>query len=94
MECDADDKLTIKEFWRQFNVKMAIVIRFPFYAFSIYAAIRKNATVVYNVRRVLYILRQGYPNFSMCEKHETLLNTSRATLLKYCDSTYINEESG
>jgi hypothetical protein len=41
-ECDADVKLGIKEFWRQFNIKMAIVIRFPFYAFSIYAAIRRN----------------------------------------------------
>jgi hypothetical protein len=41
--CDADDKLCIKEFWRQFNIKMAIVIRFPFYAFSIYAAICRIA---------------------------------------------------
>jgi hypothetical protein len=32
-ECDADDKLSIKEFWSQFNNKMTIVIRFTFYAF-------------------------------------------------------------
>jgi hypothetical protein len=51
-ECDADDKLSIQEFWRQFNIKMAIVIRYTFYAFSIYAAIRKNATPVYNESRV------------------------------------------
>jgi hypothetical protein len=46
-ECDADDKLSIREFWRQFNIKMAIVIRFPFYAFLIYAAIRRNVTPVH-----------------------------------------------
>jgi hypothetical protein len=47
-ECDADDKLSIKEFWRQFNIKVAIVIRFPFYAFSLYMAIRRNAISVHN----------------------------------------------
>lgn len=26
----ADDKLGIREFWRQFNIRMAIVMRFPF----------------------------------------------------------------
>jgi hypothetical protein len=46
-ECDADDKLCIKEFWRQCNIKMAIVILFPFYAFSIHAAICRNANPVY-----------------------------------------------
>jgi hypothetical protein len=45
-ECDADDTLSIKEFWLQFNIKMAIVIRFPFHAFSVYAATRRNATPV------------------------------------------------
>jgi hypothetical protein len=25
-ECDADDKLSIKELWRQFSIKMAIVV--------------------------------------------------------------------
>jgi hypothetical protein len=39
MECDADDKLSIREFWRQFNIKMVIAIRFRFNAFSIYAAV-------------------------------------------------------
>jgi hypothetical protein len=34
MECDADDKIAIKEFWHQFNNKMPIVLRLPFYAFS------------------------------------------------------------
>jgi hypothetical protein len=29
-ECDADDKVGIKEFWRQFNIKMTVVIRLPF----------------------------------------------------------------
>jgi hypothetical protein len=47
-ECDADDKLSIREFWRQRNIKMAIVIRFPFYAISLYAAICRNATPVHN----------------------------------------------
>jgi hypothetical protein len=47
-ECDADDKLSITEFWRQFNIKMAIVMRLPFYEFSLYAAIRRNATSAYN----------------------------------------------
>jgi hypothetical protein len=37
----------MEEFWRQFNIKIAIVIRFPLYAFSTNAAIRKNATLVY-----------------------------------------------
>jgi hypothetical protein len=32
-EYDADAKLSIKEFWRQFNIKMAIVIRFRFTRF-------------------------------------------------------------
>jgi hypothetical protein len=50
-ECDAHDKLRIKEFWRQY-INMAIVICFPFYAFSLYAAIRKNATPVYNESRL------------------------------------------
>jgi hypothetical protein len=29
-ECDGDDKLSIKELWRQCNIKIAIVIRLPF----------------------------------------------------------------
>jgi hypothetical protein len=29
-ECDAKDKLTISEFCCRFNIKMAIVTRFPF----------------------------------------------------------------
>jgi hypothetical protein len=29
-ESDTDDKLGMEEFWRQFNIKMAIVILFPF----------------------------------------------------------------
>jgi hypothetical protein len=43
-ECDTDDKFGINKFWRQFNIKMANVIRFPFYAFSLYAAIRRTQT--------------------------------------------------
>jgi hypothetical protein len=26
MECDADDELSFKEFWRQFNIRLAIVM--------------------------------------------------------------------
>jgi hypothetical protein len=48
MQCGEDDRLGIKEFWQQFNIKMTIVIRSPFYAFSLYAAIHRNATPVYN----------------------------------------------
>jgi hypothetical protein len=51
-ECDVDNKLGIREFWRQFNIKMAIVIRFPFYAFSLYAAIHRNATPAENESRM------------------------------------------
>jgi hypothetical protein len=47
-ECDADDKLSIEKFWHQFNIKMVGVICFPFYAFSLYATIRRNAIPVYN----------------------------------------------
>jgi hypothetical protein len=39
------------EFWRQFNIKMSIVVRLPFYAISIqliYSAIRMNTTPVHN----------------------------------------------
>jgi hypothetical protein len=35
-----------------FNIKMAIVISFPFYAFSLYAAIRRNTDPVYNESRL------------------------------------------
>jgi hypothetical protein len=42
-ECDTDDKLCIKEFWRQFNTKTAIYVRFPFYAYSLHAVITRNA---------------------------------------------------
>jgi hypothetical protein len=48
MECDADDKFSVKEFRRQFNIKMAVVVRFLFYAFSMYAAIRGDAVSVTN----------------------------------------------
>jgi hypothetical protein len=47
-ECDANDKRSIKEFWPHFNIKTTTFIRFPFYAFSMYAAIRRNTTPVYN----------------------------------------------
>jgi hypothetical protein len=30
-------KFTLREFWRQFNIKMAIIIRFSLYACSLYA---------------------------------------------------------
>jgi hypothetical protein len=55
-ECGADDKLSIKEFWRQFNIKMAIVIRFQFYASSLYAAIHRNATPAYNETYLYFVL--------------------------------------
>jgi hypothetical protein len=32
-ECDADGMLSIKEFWQQLRIKMAIFICFPFYIF-------------------------------------------------------------
>jgi hypothetical protein len=60
-ECDADDKLSIKEFWRQFNIKMATVMRFLFYAFSLYAAIDRNAPPVYNERH-LYLIKNMIKN--------------------------------
>jgi hypothetical protein len=46
-ECDADDKLSITEFWHQFTIKMMIVICFLFYTFSVYAAVRRNAGPMY-----------------------------------------------
>jgi hypothetical protein len=39
--------------WHQFNIKMTIVMRFPFYAFRY---IHRNATPVYNESR-LYLMR-------------------------------------
>jgi hypothetical protein len=53
-ECDANNKRSIDEFWSQFNTKMAIVIRFPFYAFSLHAVIRWIATPVYDERHSYY----------------------------------------
>jgi FMN-dependent NADH-azoreductase len=47
-ECDADGKFNIKEFWDQFNTNMKLVTHFPFYAFLIYAAVRRYVTAVYN----------------------------------------------
>jgi hypothetical protein len=32
-ECDADDKFSIREFWRQCDTKMMIVIRFLLHVF-------------------------------------------------------------
>jgi hypothetical protein len=43
-ERDADDELSIREFCREFNIKMAIVIGFLFCVISLYAAICRNAT--------------------------------------------------
>jgi hypothetical protein len=40
--------LASKNFGVTFNIKMATVIRLPFYAFSLYAATRRNATPVDN----------------------------------------------
>jgi hypothetical protein len=39
---------SIRKLWLQLDIKMGIVIRFPFYAFSVYVAIRRNAGTVYN----------------------------------------------
>jgi hypothetical protein len=48
-ECDADDKLSTNEFWRQFKIKMADVNVSSFLRFKyLYAAIGRNATPVYN----------------------------------------------
>jgi hypothetical protein len=48
-KCDADDKLSVKEFWRQFDIKMYVVIRFP-----LYAATRRNAAPVCNKSHLYY----------------------------------------
>jgi hypothetical protein len=48
MEFGTGDKLTIREIWRQFNIKIAIILLFSFYTFSIYWAISRSGTAVYN----------------------------------------------
>jgi hypothetical protein len=45
-------KFSIREFWHRFNIRMMIVIHLPFYAFSVYMAIHRNATPMFNESRV------------------------------------------
>lgn len=52
-ECDAHENLSFKKFWRLFNVKIAIVTRFPVYAVSIYTATCRNSNSVHNESTVL-----------------------------------------
>lgn len=48
--------MSIAEFWRQFNIKMATFYIFPSYAFSVYEAIRKNTTPVYNESHIYTLI--------------------------------------
>jgi hypothetical protein len=87
-KCDAYDKLSIREYWRQFNIKMVIVIRFPFYAFSLYAAICRNATPVYNECHQYSFSRKTF-------RRPPVLDSSRSVLgpvAGFCE--YGNEAPG
>jgi hypothetical protein len=44
VERDADDEFNYREFCHQFNIKGQL-LRFPFYALSVHAAISRKATV-------------------------------------------------
>jgi hypothetical protein len=57
-ECDAHDKLSIEEFWRQVNIKMAIVM-FPVSRVLLYATVRRNANPAYNESH-LYFVTYGH----------------------------------
>lgn len=52
-----DNKLSIKQFWHLFNIKMLIIIYFPFYITPTYKAISMNATSTYNKSPVRCKLR-------------------------------------
>jgi hypothetical protein len=62
-QCVADGKQSIREFWCQLNVRLTVVIRYPFYTFALYATICSSqppcitrATSVYQTEKYVNIL--------------------------------------
>jgi hypothetical protein len=55
-------KISNKEFWHQFKIKMVTVIYFLFYVFLLHTAIHKNATHVYNEKSPVLLIDILYCN--------------------------------
>jgi hypothetical protein len=89
------DKLSIREFFLQFNIKMAVVTRFPLQSFSLYATVRKNAGVVFNdsqlyqpaVLDVCGVPKHVVP-FNVCAQKVTCVILSTAEVKRdHCNKT-------
>jgi hypothetical protein len=62
-ECDANDKLRVKELRRQYSIKIATFIRFSLRAFSLYATIRRSANPMCNVSHLHCIVNNNNNNY-------------------------------
>jgi hypothetical protein len=87
---DADDEVNIRELSHEFNIKMSNVTRYPFYRFSSYSAIHRNATTVDEANHVSHF-RTCAEGWHDVTRYSELTACNKLSLLHFIGTATVDE---